>query len=422
MHPLVSWAIFLGVAAAVYFGTRRQKRARQARKATEGIQEKTKAVFLNVGSGTDGADVKKKQRKKNKSKKPAVSSSVAKEVVSTDDGGNLSDDGMAQEVDSKDVAKRLQAMKKGGAVSQAAPRQSSNLAPSASPYAASQASSTGADGDIDEEEGAPFPGSSADPSDMLEASTGGPGVLKIGAPIQPPRTQKAKKASNTSEGGIHASKNAKKKEKKKAEREAERADQQARFEQHRKAIRAQETAQQKNKPAPPPASSAWSEAGAKKGPRPPAIATPVVSGSSELLDTFVPQNQKDSDNDTLQQSTTLGDSWESIPRGVMVPEPEWNEVKSKKTRKEKKDDSDAAKSADEYKAKPIAPTPEPIIKPARSPKPVAQKESSKNDNAFGMLDTESTASVGDTRTASSSDWAEVDNLDKWDVHPESSDF
>ncbi|KAF8536484.1 hypothetical protein BDD12DRAFT_284713 [Trichophaea hybrida] len=408
MGPMLSWAVFLSVIGAVYYVSQRKTPSPGGKKHVP-LQEKPKSVFVStLGSGTETGDVKKKTKKKAKK-----STTVAKEVVSTDDGGNKSDDDVAEEVDLRDVARRL---KTGEGAKLGASRKGGNLAPS--PYAASQTSSAGADGDIDEEEAAPLTqsdylpkSSSTDPSDMLEAPTGGPGVLRIGAPTQLPRGQKKKAVASTPEAGVHANKNAKKKEKKKAEREIERADQQARFEQHRKAMRAEEAAQQKSRPnqVESPAASTWTQVGAKKAPAVPVAPAPSVPASSTaLLDTFTP----DSDNEKIQQSTTLGDSWESIPPGVMVPEPEWNQVKKKTRGAKKAEDTDAGKSSDEASRPKPVPTPEPVKQP-KAPKPVQKKVSNNN---FGVLDTTS-----DARTASGSDWAEVDN-ENWAVHPESSDY
>jgi hypothetical protein len=433
MHPLLSWALFITAVGVAYFATKKSGKKRASKKI-EPLHEKPKAIVPKSLSGTDAAEAKKKlQQKKKKPKKAALSNNVAKDVLSTDDGGNQSDGDAAHEVDSADVAKRLQAMKQGlkPSVSRSGGRQT-NLAPSAPAYAASQTSSTGGDADIDEEEQAGpdylsiQKSSSTDPSDMLEAPTGGPGVLRIGAPIQPPRPQKKKITSSSSDTGIHASKNAKKKEKKKAEREAERADQHARFEQHRKAVRAQEATQQQNKPvqAQPPQSSAWSTVNGKKTSTSANTAPIRENFSGELLDTFVPNSQTSShasSDEKLLQSTTLGDSWEAIPQGAMAPELEWNEVKSKKMRKDRKgDESEATKSADEYKPRIVA-VPEPVNVPVNTTiKQVQRKESRKN---ITSSTTPINASSSDTtKTASSSDWAEVDNIDNWAVHPESSDF
>ncbi|KAA8894849.1 hypothetical protein FN846DRAFT_373402 [Sphaerosporella brunnea] len=404
MGPLVSWAVFLCVAAAVWYLNQRNKKTVPKKQDPLQDKEKPKALFVNAGgSGTDAAgEIKKKARKKTKK------STTAKEVPvvpkETESANTQSDDDdVAEEIDLRDAARRMKAQGLGA----------SSLKPGASRnYAASQTSSTGADGDIDDEEFTAVKGSSSDPSDMLEASTGGPGVLRIGAPVQPPRGQKSKKSTASSEPGVHATKNAKKKEKKKAERAEERAEQQARFEQHRKAMRAEEAKQQQTRPAasPAPDTSAWTQVGAsgKKSPAP--AVTPV--SEPVLLDIFTPA---DSADETITASTTLGDSWESIPRGLQVPEPEWNEVKSKKGRKDRKaDDSDAPKSSDEREAapkpKPVAPAPE-FTRPAPVvPKPKATKVS----NNFAALE---------SRTTSGSDWTSIDdNVENWVAHPESSDY
>lgn len=404
MGPVLSWAVFLSVIGAVYYLSQRKTEQPVAVAGKPLVQEKGKQVF--AGSGTDTGEPKKKKGKK--AKKSALSNAAAKEVVSTDDGGNKSDDDVAEEIDVRDVAKRLRASQSGKSASG-----------SRRPYAASQTSSTGADGDIDEEEasaGYPAKSSSSDPRDMLEAPSGGPGVLRIGAAAQLPRGQKKKTTSAASELGVHANKNAKKKEKKKADRDVERAEQQARFEQHRKSARAEEAAQQKSKPvqaAPVPDSSAWTEVSAKKS-APAALAAPTLhTPPSTLLDTFTPAG---SDNETIQQSTTLSESWESIPTSAMAPEPEWSQVKSKKARKDRKADDSDARSGDDAVVKPRAPEPAPVIKPRAAKPPVVQQKKAAIN--YNILDT----NASDARTTSGSDWEKMDKADNWPVHPESSDF
>jgi hypothetical protein len=389
MDPVVSWVIFIFVIVAVWYLNKRQNAP--VPKKVESPPEKAKAAFVSTaGSGNDASDAKKKTKKKTKkSPAPAV---APKEVVSS---ANQSDDDVAEEVSLREVARRVK-------------NQGASLKPSATRnYAASQ---TSADGDIDDEEF--VKGSSTDPSDMLETSTTGPGVLRIGAPTQPPRGQKQKKSSTTPEPGLHAAKNTKKKEKKKAERAEERALQQTRLEAHRKAQRAEEA---KQPDVTAPSDSAWTPVTTgKKSPAPKAATPPPA-----LLDTFTPA---DSADETIAASTTLGDSWESIPRGLQVPEPEWNEVKSKKGRKDRKaDDSDVPRSSDERepsapKAKAVTPAPEfsKPTPPPPAPKLAVQKKNTSSTNNFAALD---------NRTASGSDWTSVeDNIENWVAHPESSDY
>ncbi|KAI5805912.1 hypothetical protein EDC01DRAFT_270199 [Geopyxis carbonaria] len=417
--PIISWGILIAVVGVWYY-LNNKKKVVPDKKAVNATLEKSKNVFLTGGSGTDAGEAKKKKKKKNKA---ALSNTAPKEVVSTDD--QVSDGEVAEEVNPADVVKRLQSIKNGGngkGTASRQGRQGSNLAPSHSPF--SQTSSTGADADIDEEESTPLvrsaistKGSSTDPSDMLEAPTSaGPAVLKIGAPIQPPRQPKTKSAPKD-ESGLHANKNQKKKEKKKAEKDAARADQKSRFEQHRQTMRAEEAAQQKTKPTPAraAASSAWTQA---NGGSAPVVAAPVASApAGSLLDTFV------SEDEQAQQNAALGDSWEAVPLHVQEPEPEWSEVKSKKDRKPKKaatptnevPGSDYFKSSDEYT--PSVQAAPPVKQPVRQPvKPAAPKKEAapKGGNAYSMLETAS-----DAKTTSGSDWSQVDNLDNWAVHPES---
>ncbi|TGZ79638.1 hypothetical protein EX30DRAFT_396974 [Ascodesmis nigricans] len=373
--PLLSWGIVLGLVGVFWFLSR-PKQAKQAVATARATTEKAKPIF--VGS-TAEADEKKSKKKKKKTAKPAT---TPKEVVATTDDAP-SDDDLAEEVNLKDVARRMQSQKVTGVGS------GKKNASGHSPFAT--ASTSGADADIDEEESTPLTGSSRDPSDMLEAPTDGPGVLRIGAPVQPPRSKKQKAQSTTSEPGIHASKNAKKKEKKKAEKEAARADQKSRFEQHRQSMRAEQAAAEKARPAPETSSSSWS-AGKPSGS---SESTPV---NSTLLDTFAPQEPRG-----------LGESWEAIPPHVQEPEPEWNEVQSRKSRKTKAD----AKSSDEQEAsmpppRSISPAIKPLPKPQLPQPQIPKKQPSK--------------AKSEQRTTSGSDWSQVDNIEAWAVHPDESDF
>lgn len=401
-------------------------------------------IFLNA-SGTEGAE-----KKKRKKKKPALSNTAPKDTVSVDDGfkaaESTDDDDIAQEEDQAELLRRLQTLRdgSGGKKSASASSSSRQLAPQkpalvvpTSPFAtASQTSSAGADADIDEEEATRLPGSdyahqqslSSDPSDMLESSTSGPGVLKITSSAQLPRLPKQKTTSTASQSGVHSNKNAKKKEKKKSEKETEKADQKARFELHRATMRAAEISKQKSKPlqsTTPP--SAWATSGQ-------ASSTAPKSATDGLLDTFavpvaagVPtatqQTTTDSEEEKQQmRSTHLDDSyWEEIPEHLIGG---WNEVQ-KKGRKQKKaagevqtgdESTDARSGKESLHSKPSARVPSRA--PSKAVKPVVPKKvTPAGGNGFQLLDTGSTTSNTNTNN-SSSDWAEVDDLDNWAVHPE----
>lgn len=408
MSPFLSWALFLSVVGAVwYYQTKKNQPP-----TVKPLLDKSKNILLELASGTDTDSKKKKSKPKKK-----AASSVPKEIISTDDAASQDDD-VAEEVNPAEAAKRFQASKNGGTIQPSSNRtgRQGKLAP-ASPFAtASQTSSTGADADIDEEDATPLPNSdypslpkssSADPSDMLEESSG-PGVLKI-VPATQTRVQpkRAKSSSTKTEAGIHATKNAKKKEKAKAEREAERKLQNEKFEQHRKAQRAAEAVQQKGKPAAPPASSAWNHSdtnGAEK----PSVPTPITKAASEqpLLDTF--SSEDDHATETQMMSTTLNDSvgWEDIPSRIIV-EPEWNEVK-RKSRKERKAPSSSGE--DEPKPQSRQPSTSRVERP-----PLPKTQSTKTSNTFSALDTgdhfstAASASGSDTKNQSSDDWSAVEN-------------
>jgi hypothetical protein len=447
---VLSWSIFLALVGGIYWVYFSPKSA-VVRSSSKAVTEDKGAGSIFLGaSGTESAVAGEKKKKK---KKAALSNTAAKEPVST---GNIAkaaestdDDDVAQEVDQAELLRRLQSLKEGGNVGgkkSSSTSSSTRLAPKkalaapASPFAtASQTSSAGADADIDEEEATRLPESeyssvskqshSSDPSDMLEPSTGGQGVLKITSSTQLPRSQKQKTTSAADQAGVHASKNAKKKEKQKAAKEAEKAEQKARFELHRATMRAAESAKQKNKPqaATPPPPSAWTSVNSHTAPVAPAA--PKADG---LLDTFStpstlnkPSTTDDSpidseDEKKQMRSTHLDNSyWEEIPEHLIGG---WNEVQ-KKSRKQKKaatdaqtgDESTDAKSGREnFQSKSSVKAP--VKAPAKIVRQTVQKkDTSTSGNGFQLLDSGSTTS--DTKN-SSSDWAEIDDSDNWAVHPE----
>lgn len=446
----MSWSLFLVLAGGIYW-VYFYPRSASAKLQSKPVGEDKAAGSIFLGaSGTEGAGSSEKRKKK---KKSALSNTAPKDAVSTDNTFKVTestdDDDVAQEVDQAELLRRLQSLKEGSnagnkkptsasSSTRLAPKKQTLVAP-ASPFAtASQTSSAGADADIDEEETTRLPESeysslpkqshSSDPSDMLEASTGGPGVLKITSSTQLPRTQKQKTASTPDQAGVHSSKNAKKKEKQKAAKEAEKADQKARFELHRATMRAAEAAKQKSKPqsATPPPPSVWTPT---SGQAAPTTSKPTADG---LLDTFSTSTASsthattqdtpvDSEEEKQQmRSTHLDDSyWEEIPEHLIGG---WNEVQ-KKGRKQKKaaadvqtgDESTDAKSGRESSQAKL-PAKVPIKMPSKVVRPIVQKkDTSKSGNGFQLLDTGSTTS--DTKN-SSSDWAEVDDSDNWAVHPE----
>ncbi|KAI5853119.1 hypothetical protein DFP73DRAFT_29971 [Morchella snyderi] len=446
---VLSWSIFLALVGGIYWVYFSPKSA-AVRSSSKAVAEDKGAGSIFLGaSGTESAVAGEKKKKK---KKAALSNTAAKEPVST---GNIAkaaestDDDVAQEVDQAELLRRLQSLKEGGNVGgkkSSSASSSTRLAPKkalaapASPFAtASQTSSAGADADIDEEEATRLPESeyssvskqshSSDPSDMLDPSTGGPGVLKITSSTQLPRSQKQKTTSAADQAGVHASKNAKKKEKQKAAKEAEKAEQKARFELHRATMRAAESAKQKNKPqaATPPPPSAWTSVNSQT-----ALTAPTPPKTDGLLDTFStpstinkPGTSDDSpidseDEKKQMRSTHLDNSyWEEIPEHLIGG---WNEVQ-KKSRKQKKaatdaqagDESTDAKSGTEnFQSKSSVKAP--VKAPTKIVRQTIQKkDTSTSGNGFQLLDSGSTTS--DTKN-SSSDWAEIDDSDNWAVHPE----
>lgn len=391
--PVLSWAAVLSIAIAIWLASRPKNK--QA--VRDPIPEKVKA-FAAAAAESDAPKKAKKKAKKAAAKVAAAVKPVTEKVESARSNSDEDDD-LAEDIDPRDVARRMAAMKAG----KLTPSQ-----PQRSPF--STASHSGADADIDDEE--PLSSSRDPTSDMLEAENTTAGVLRIGAPTQVPR-QKKQKAASKEEAGIHAAKNQKKKEKKKAEAAAAREEQKRAFEKHRQEMRASEAAQAKTRPqqaaqtATAAAESAWTTVNqaTKKAAAVVSDTTPVAS-TSGLLDTFAP-----STDDEISASTAgLGESWESIPRHVQEPEPVWNEVKSKKGRGRKDASSDERDASEVVlnKKREATPPPAPV---KELPRPQAPKEKP----ATGRKN-------GTSAQTSGSDWSQVHNLDAWQVHSEESDW
>ncbi|KAL7273312.1 hypothetical protein RUND412_003841 [Rhizina undulata] len=454
MGPIASWATFLTIVGGIYWIYFRKSPqpavGQRTKRATPTVTEQPRTqsgkggsnALTSGGSGTEATSAAADKKKKKKKKKAAPSNTSQKESVPVEENAEKaesSDDDVAQEVDQKEVAKRLQAMREGNTVAAApkapAPRtsrqatiQQANLAaPSTRSYAASQASSTGADGDIDEEFAVGLTSTSTDPSDMLGEESAGTRILSIKPSSQPPRQPKQKAVSTSPQPGAQASKNAKKNAKKKLEKEAERAEQKSRFEEHRASMRAVEATKQNTKPqAPAPTqASVWTNAG-EEGSSSVATLAPAAPTSEEFLDTFNPADNSagsqatptDSEEDKRQMRSTHLDAsvWEEIPPHL---DSGWNEVSSKKTRKQKKQsDEQIGHSSDEAAAAiPAGLIPAPIAAPKKAAKQPTKppKEAPRSGNGFQALDTFD--SVSESK-GSSSDWAEVDDPDHWAVHPE----
>jgi len=148
---------------------------------------------------------------------------------------------------------------------------------------------------------------------------------------------------------------------------------------------------------------------------------PVPTSAPTSAPVAAQHTPTDSEEDKQQmRSTHLGDSyWEEIPEHLIGG---WNEVQ-KKGRKQKKaasevqvgkseDESTDARSGRESKISTKGPSKAAtkVVKPV-----VPGKDTSAGGNGFQLLDTEGTTS---NTNNSSSDWAEVDDLDNWAVHPE----
>lgn len=434
MGPVENWSIFILIVGGLYYFYFHKKPTptRTLKRAEEVVINTTKgsALYLGASGAGSGNEVAEKKKKK-PAKKPAKPQSVpAPKIALSSDG---SDDEAVQEEDPRESIKRLHALKSGQSLPNKAeasgskpesstararqiPQKKQSLAPKSPLATASQASSTGADADIDEEGSTPLNTVSGDdPSDMLEKPAPGPRVMTINPSTQPTRQPKAKKEA-APEPGTQSKKNQKKKEKAKAAREEELAMLRSNREQYRAVQKAEEAKSQRGQPpAPvPQPDSAWTTVNGKSAKKTTEPTTTVKSRPSDLLDTFEAQTTSytsrnvDSDEEPQTHPSNLDAShWEEVPAHVRE-EGEWNTVGTKKTKEKTKPilSSESSKTATQEQE--IKPRKQALALPTGVPKatPIIRN---KSVNGFEALSGDSAVS---TR---SSDWAEVD---AWDVHPQ----
>lgn len=351
MNPYLSWAILLVVAGSLgwYYTTGQTPKAKTAVRAAV---EKTEAVVAP-----------KKQKRKPKAPEPAVAKKPeVKTVVSPP---TTEDDQPDEDVDRKEMARRLAAIKNG--ISPVAPpskNQKKKAKKAIQLESGSHASSTtGADADDDLSPAASPEVSATVPSagyvsDMLEAPTPGASVLRVTGNLESePKKQKAQNFKQVE---------TKKQRQNRLKNEARKQQVQEAEEQRRKLLETQlhtarEYERQEAARSKPPTSNAWLTQGAK----------PVVNGSSQpgpapaapaaapvqLLDTFEPstaapvQKKWDENLPSEEQSRILGSS---------NTDDDWTTVSSKKVTKKKggkADESVSEASTSESQPAPVTPVP-----------------------------------------------------------------
>lgn len=339
MNPYLSWAILLVVAGGLgWYYTNGQ--SPKAKTAVRPAVEKTEAVVAP-----------KKQKRKPKAPEPAVAKKPeVKTVVSPP---TTEDDQPDEDVDRKEMARRLAAIKNG--ISPVAPpskNQKKKAKKAIQLESGSHASSTtGADADDDLSPAASPEVSATVPSagyvsDMLEAPAPGASVLRVTGNVESePKKQKVQNFKQVE---------TKKQRQNRLKNEARKQQVQEAEEQRRRLLEkqlhtARESERQEATRSKPPTSSAWQTQGAK----------PVVNGSSQpapapaapaaapvqLLDTFDPSTTPEEQLRILESSNIDDD---------------WTTVSSKKVTKKKggkAEESVSEASASESQSGPVTPVP-----------------------------------------------------------------
>ncbi|KAF3398007.1 hypothetical protein F1880_005984 [Penicillium rolfsii] len=355
MNPYLSWAILLVVAGGLgwYYTNGSTPKAKTAVRTAV---EKTEAVVAP----------KKQKRSKPKAPEPAVAKKPeVKTVVSPQ---TTEDDQPDEEVDRKEMARRLAAIKNGTspALASTSKSQKKKAKKAVQLESGSHASSTtGADADDDlspaaSPEVTATISSAGYVSDMLEAPAPGASVLRVTGNIESePKKQKAQsfKQVETKKQRQNRLKNeARKQQVQEAEVERKKL-------LEKQLHTAREFERQEAARSKPPTTNAWQTQGAKpvvNGSSQAAVTTPAAPGAApvQLLDTFEPSTtapaQKKWDQNLPSEEEQLR-ILEASSAGD-----DWTTVSSKKVSKKKggkADESFSEASASESQPAPVAPLP-----------------------------------------------------------------
>lgn len=349
MNPYLSWAILLVVAGGLgwYY--------------TNGSAPKTKTAVRTAVEKTEAAVAppKKQKARKPKPSEPAATKPEVKTVVSAP---TTEDEQPDEDVDRKEMARRLAAMKNGTplSVTPSTKSQKKKQKKAAAQLGGDShtSSTTGAEADDDLSPAVSPQVNAASMtgyvSDMLEAPTPGASVLRVTGNVQSePKKQKAQtfKQVETKKQRQQRLKNeARKEQVQEAENERrkllEKQLHTARESERREAARSQA-----------PTSNAWQTKAAPKanGASQPPAAAPVAATPVQLLDTFGPS-----------QTTPVQKKWDqNLPSeeeqmrilDASKADEDWTTVPSKKTKKKggKADESVSEASASESQPAPLAP-------------------------------------------------------------------
>ncbi|KAL8782724.1 MAG: hypothetical protein Q9213_005148 [Squamulea squamosa] len=361
LEPWQSWILFgIGVSGAwVYYSrtdTRRRgrggaphvptinrRRASQRRNSSTEIgsgmgntRRRSQPISTNEPEASSSAtkpnkNAKAKNPKGGNAKGSRQSQSSAVDPIVPQEVGGSSQDAQDEEVDNHEFAKQMAGLKTGSILAKyegsknktkkqgkqaELPLNSFNaLAPAVNGVSSSKdlsnaSSTTGADADDDlspttsPQLGAAQAATSGDVSDMLEAPTKGPSVIRLTGTEEPRRQSKPQKVTQEAETKKQRQNRRKKEEQKAAREEAER-DRRVLLEKQLRAAREADGRPARNGMGSAPATNAWSKPSTNN------VTSSASAPNGSLLDTFDDSNKSTINGRSQQQDTSAANmrSW-----------------------------------------------------------------------------------------------------------------
>lgn len=356
MNPYLSWAILLVVAGGLgwYY--------------TNGSNQKAKTVVRTAVEKTEATIAPKKQKRKTKAPEPAPAKKP--EVQTVVSPPTTEDEKPDEDIDRKEMARRLAAMKNG--TSQAAAPSSKSQKKkqkktAAQPESGSHASSTtGADADDDLSPAASPQVNATVPSagyvsDMLEAPAPSASVLRVTGNVETaPKKQKAQSFKQVE---------TKKQRQQRLKNETRKQQVQEAEEQRRKLLErqmhiARESERREAARSQPPTTNAWQGKNAANGVdnAPSAATAPTPAPAAppmQLLDTFEPTTVPAAPAQKKWAQGLPSEEEQMRMLGASNGEDEWTTVSTKKPKKKggKPEESVSETSASESQPAPVAPAP-----------------------------------------------------------------
>jgi hypothetical protein len=329
--------------------SREEKRTIQPRKDSKKSKKpRGGATASGSDQANDGAE-----RKRVKSVDSGLGEKETTAAVLVDDGG---DDGEDDEIDNREFARQLSNAKAGTVMAarpEAASRQKSvkqSRALASTPISQAPESADG-DDDLSSANSPPLAASRGDVSDMLEAPSAGPSVLRLTEPTNP-KPQKSKPASRSPEPAETKKQrqNRKKAEAKKVAREEEEKERRVLMEKQLRSARIAEGRAAKDgsnfMASKAPASSAWIAPAAT-----PAANKESTQPQVDLLDTYEPTSNGTSG--TWQKD--LPSEEEQLRRINEEDDSAWNTVSNpKKKKRTSVQDAPASQAANVENTKPAS--------------------------------------------------------------------